>query len=240
MQDDNLQPLQPDLEQSADESQLVSSVVTTPGSVPQTANSSTTTLSTQTKPTIDDQLRRDLNLSEGEEVLCVISRHPIGKFVFYFSAIFGILAILTVLYFFVSNKHELGLQNLPDEVAIALSLLAIFFLTLVNFINIRMYNMNRIILTNECVMAESQQGLFHRSRKNLNLESIEDVGYEQKGIFSQILGYATLKIATVGKDSVHFTFAENVKENAEAIENAREQLLKKQRLEERGGVVVNS
>lgn len=189
---------------------------------------------------IEDEARHDLNLSEEEQLLCIIDRHPIGRLTFYFSGIVGALATLGFLYYITYHKSDLGLSGIPDIIIGLLGILIIVVITVVNYINLRLYNLNKLILTTECVLVENQQGLFNRHRKTLNLESIEDVSYDQKGIFSQLLGYATLKISTVGKDSVIFTLAQDAKRHAEYIENAREQLLKKQRLEERGGIVVGS
>lgn len=177
----------------------------------------------------DEETARDLNLSPGEELLCLIGRHPIGIVQFYVSTILGIAVLLVFLYFFITHKASIDLSALPDYVGVLVVLILAIILWGINTLAVRIYKMNRLILTTEALIVERQQGLFNKDRKSLSLESIEDVSFDQKGILQPMFNYGTLEVATVGKDCVTFAMAEDPKKHADYIENAREQLIKSHR-----------
>lgn len=176
----------------------------------------------------DEEMTKDLNLSPGEELLCVINRHPIGIFQFYASIVLGIAALLVFLYFFITHKSTIGLAHVPDYAGVLMVVVLAVLIWLVNTLAIKIYKLNRLVLTSESLLVEKQQGLFNKNRKSLNLESIEDVSFSQKGIMQPMFNYGTLKIATVGKDGVTFVMADNPKKYADYINNAREEFIKNQ------------
>lgn len=95
----------------------------------------------------------------------------------------------------------LGPAVLEGPVASLINVLVqIYLLFLVTslFIIWVLYYLNMYVVTNERIVDVSQQGLFNHTISELNMEKIEDVTSEVKGILGHIFDYGTVYIQTAG------------------------------------------
>lgn len=173
-----------------------------------------------------------LNLSENEYVLQAIERHPIGKLGVW--AMLGIVAVLVIvgLIFYGANyaSWSNGLNNtkLPSTGIVALpGILVIILLAIGAFIASKVYDGNRIYLTNESLIQHVQTSLFSTKNEQLNLVKIEDVTVAQDGILPKMLNYGTVEINTMDSGDPHIlTLVRNPQSAADAIHNAAEQAIR--------------
>ncbi len=78
------------------------------------------------------------------------------------------------------------------------------------------YYLDAFILTNQRIIRIEQRGLFNRIVSSLDLDRIQDVTVEIKGIFSTVLSYGTLTVESAGEQD-NFTFS-NIP-NAESVQS---------------------
>ncbi|MDO4978606.1 MAG: PH domain-containing protein [Candidatus Saccharibacteria bacterium] len=85
---------------------------------------------------------------------------------------------------------------------VVLVMVAIFVCALVAT---RVYNANRIYITNNRVVQQTMTSLFSASTNIIDLNSIEDVSFKQNGLFEHLFNIGTLRMSTVG-DETTYTF----------------------------------
>ena len=179
---------------------------------------------------------RHLNMSKGEVLLREIRRHPIGVLQIYFVAAIVLLALLVgggALVRYIQTAPPEGIitdQAFPFPVetitwlAFGLGLMAV----VISAIAIHVYNGNRLYLTNESVIQRVQSSLFHTKEQQIPLSNIEDVSYEQNGLFPHIFHYGTIRLSTEGEETTYyFRFAASPKEQVFHIVNAQEEFIRK-------------
>jgi hypothetical protein len=173
-----------------------------------------------------------LNLSENEYVLQAIERHPIGKLGVW--AMLGIVTVLVIvgLIFYGANytswSNNLNNTQLPSAGIVALpGILVIVLLAIGAFIASKVYDGNRIYLTNESLIQHVQTSLFSTKNEQLNLVKIEDVTVAQDGLLPKMLNYGTVEINTMDSGDPHIlTLVRNTQSAADAIHNAAEQAIR--------------
>ena len=167
----------------------------------------------------------NLGLKEGDYVVSLVRRHPIGLFV-----PFSLGFILVSMAFFVLFNHDL-IINLFQSIgfmtnALSMSLPAIIFIMLVlagEYVVYYVYTSNRLFLTNDSIIQEIQLGLFSKSEHIVSLDRVEDASYSQNGILQQLLNYGSIRLSTVGDETTYgLTFVSNPKESITLINNSIE------------------
>lgn len=146
-----------------------------------------------------------LDLSEGEYVIAVVPRHPIGLFPSFALALAATIVALSVLFSYDSIIKTLGLKGLSANTAM-MSLPILMFILLVcllMYVRYYVYTSNRFYLTNECVTEYTQRGLFSHVEKSISLGSIEDASYTQTNIVQQLINYGSIRLSTVGDETTY-------------------------------------
>lgn len=175
-----------------------------------------------------DKSKRDwpeCDLCDGEYIINVISRHPIGLFL---PLVLGFF--LTALAFTLMFNYDLVLQSFnitsayvnPSVIVIP----ALIFVGLVissTYVAYSVYVNNKLFLTNESIIQIVQTGVFSKKEKMVSLIDIEDVSYSQRGIIEQMFNFGLIRLSTEGEGTVYrFRFVANPKEVISILKNAVE------------------
>lgn len=182
-------------------------------------------------PAHGESLRRELNLSPNEVLIREIHRHPIGVLQIYFTATLALLGLFFgtgLIVKLASSDNEAARNALPVPagvivaLAFGLGLLAV----LIAWVAIKVYNGNRLYVTNESVIQRIQTSLFHTKEQQITLSNIEDVSYEQNGLLQHLLNFGTIRLSTEGEETTYyFRYASQPKMQAAAIVDAQEQFV---------------
>lgn len=180
--------------------------------------------STMPAPKRPDEKRcRDLNLSANEGIISEITRSSVGLAQLYASAVLAIVVLLAFLYLIIANKQILGLKAVSDTGAILAVACLALIVGLVTTVAANIYKMNKMILTTESLIIQTQQGLFSVAKKTISLNKIEDVSYQQRGVLQSMFGYGTITVSTMGDEGLEFRMAKSPKTHADYINNAHEE-----------------
>lgn len=169
-----------------------------------------------------DSVRRypKLNLTEGEFVISVVKRHPIGVYIPIGFSVFLILLIIVGL----ANYSLLVPSGKPTFASFLTPALALTgLISLGAYIVSYVYYKNRFVLTNESVIQETQQTLFAHREQTVSLGNVEDASYTQHGIMQMLLNYGSIRLSTEGEETTYrFHYVENPKKHAATLHNAVE------------------
>lgn len=161
-----------------------------------------------------------LNLTDGEFVISVVKRHPIGV---YIPVGFAALLILLIVVGLV-NYPTLVPSGRPSLVSFVMPSLSLAgLISLGAYVVAYVYYKNRFILTNESVIQETQQTLFAHREQTVSLVNIEDVSYTQHGILQMLFNYGSIRLSTEGEETTYrFQYVENPKKQVATLHNAVE------------------
>jgi len=144
-------------------------------------------------------------LRPGERVISEIKRHPFGILSMYFSGAVAI-GVASLLAAFAPSFID---QSSVDANITGIAMLGVGIITVgivcMLWIATSIYWQNRWILTDDSITQITQDGLFGRRVSQLNMESLEDVTVDQRGIIQSMFNFGTLKAETAGEHS-KFTF----------------------------------
>ena len=120
-----------------------------------------------------------LEIDPTEVVLHDIKRHPMGMLgiILVTGAVF--IAYLGLLYFFIRNSDDFGLQNAETGLIIGAVLLG-GLIVLGGYAATYVYRQNELVVTNENLILITQVTLFSRKVSQLNLAKIQDVSGDQE------------------------------------------------------------
>lgn len=162
-----------------------------------------------------------LNLSEGEFVIGMLQRHPVGLMAPVGITTFLVLATLLGLTAYPAIADAADLPGVEAVVLPALLLIALFALG--GYVAIWVYLQNKFFLTNESVIQEIQVSLFSRHEQTVSLGSIEDASYRQKGLIQTLLNYGSIRLSTEGEETTYrFYYVSNPKRQVAILNNAVE------------------
>jgi len=171
----------------------------------------------------------NLNLSEGEYIITMMKRHPIGLF-----KIWSLTIILCVLFaglfaVLLNGSAASGLlSSLGDENTVRIGgalVVALFSLLFIagGMIASYVYSSNKFYLTNESIIQETRTSLFGVHEQTASLGSIEDASYTQDGFIATMLNYGTVRLSTPGDESTYtFTYVASPKQHIATLNNAVE------------------
>jgi uncharacterized membrane protein YdbT with pleckstrin-like domain len=162
-------------------------------------------------------------LEQGEQIVTVIKRHPIGLISMYLqaTAALGAIALLVIV---------LAPDLLEDNSSSAFGFLAAIFALIVFLVlavlalATSLYNQSQLVVTNRGIIQTLQKGMFNKKISRLSMSDVEDVTAEHKGIFQTIFNYGTLHIETSGElKNFAFKFCPQADKYATQIIEARHQ-----------------
>lgn len=171
------------------------------------------------------QLYPMLNLTEGEYVVAVLPRHPIGLFLS-----FGLGLLLTTIAISAIFNYDLVIQILglkgfaaSQAIMTPIILVCILLVWLMTYVAYDVYNSSKFFLTNESIIEQTQTTLFAHVEKTIDLGSIEDISYTQTNILQSLANYGSIRLGTIGdQKSYKYTFVVDPKRQVDLLNNAVE------------------
>jgi hypothetical protein len=156
---------------------------------------------------------------QGEKTILVLRKH----WIFLFGPIvliFILILIISAIYFFINN---LEWYNKISYLYWFLSTLSLLILWNLAFLNVMIYSLNTVIVTNKRIIENEQNGLFRHLTNELELDKIQDISVEIFGPAAQFLGYGNIEIQSAGPEIDNFLFygIPNPKEAKEKIMNLK-------------------
>lgn len=141
-----------------------------------------------------------LNLSEGEYVITVITRHPIGLISIWFTVALLMLAacvLAPVILWHAGIMQQAGLMGVGVVFALAILLL------IGGYVSTYVYNANQLFLTNESIVQQIRLSLFAQRTQSVSLGSVEDVSFFKRGIIEYMFDYGKVRLSTVGDENTY-------------------------------------
>lgn len=113
-------------------------------------------------------------------------------------------------------------QSMLDEMGKNFLFIILFTLLvasiLIGLVALRIYGGNRLYVTNRRVIQMMMESLVSSSTNTIDLASVEDVSFHQKGIMQQVFHYGTLRLATVGDETTYtFKYSDISSKDLEAV-----------------------
>ena len=162
------------------------------------------------------------DVDDDEQQLCQIRKHNFGLFSVYLEIVFGLAAVLLVLYLFLPTvlSSNSSAQNNTLIALAGIIFLVVAWVGLTAFSYI--YRRSFLIVTDRNVTQVLQQGLFNRKVSELSLANVEDVSAIRKGLFATMFNFGTLQVETAGEtENFVFPFCPNPNYYGKLILDAR-------------------
>jgi hypothetical protein len=167
-------------------------------------------------------LHRMVVLQPGEEVVCVISRHPIGIIQQYIGALLAIIVASSLVLFTIPGKTSATIQTV---FYVGLFVLVILLVAVLGAAT-RVYWESHWVVTTDSLTQIIKGSIFGAQVSALSLESLEDITVVQHGILMHMFNFGTLKAETAGdRSKFQFIFCPDPVEHARKIIDARERYL---------------
>lgn len=166
-----------------------------------------------------------LNLSEAEYVVADVPRHSIGLALPMIMTGLIVVIILTLLFNLPAIIGQIaGLGETVNYTPFWVGGLLIAALALAGgAIAVWVFRANQMIVTNESVIQEIQTGLFAHNEQTTSLGSVEDVSFDQTGIFQMLFNYGSIRLSTVGDETTYrLSYVASPKQQVAMINNAVE------------------
>ncbi len=144
-----------------------------------------------------------LSLEEGEYVEFAFSRAKICLLLILGGMAFGIIVVLLAFLTALLGQEMIDEMGRKFLFIILLALLAAA--VIMGMVALMTYRGNKIYVTNRRVIQLVMNSLVSSSKNVIDLPSVEDVSFRQDGILQRLLGFGTLRLATVG-DETTYTF----------------------------------
>lgn len=167
-------------------------------------------------------MHRMVVMQPGEQVVCVINRHPIGIIEQYVGATLAIIVASALVLMTVPGKASANVQT------IFYVGLFVFVIALVAMLAAasRVYWENHWVVTTDSLTQVLQGSLFGAQVSALSLENLEDITVDQHGMLAHMFNYGILKAETAGDHSkFQFSFCPDPVEHARKIIDAKEKYL---------------
>ena len=147
----------------------------------------------------------DLKLEDSEFVVLDVHRSPLGLV-----AIWGLAALVIIILGFSFSMAQfsdalsvLGLQSTALNYLLMIIVILLAVAVVSAMIATKVYNENRLIVTNRRLFHHSSISLFAKSLNVIDLTSIEDVSFRQNNIIDQIFKIGTIRLSTVGDETTY-------------------------------------
>ncbi|MDB5167162.1 MAG: hypothetical protein JWN26_307 [Candidatus Saccharibacteria bacterium] len=180
---------------------------------------------TKVKHDRSHQLYPTLNLSEGEYVVAVVRRHPIGLFVAFGLGLLFVTIAISALFNYDIVVQILRLKGAAANVgSMALPIIALVLLIcLLTYVAYYVYINNKFYLTNESIIEQTQTSLFSHVEKSIDLASVEDISYAQTNVLQALVNYGTIKLSTIGDEKSYlYNYVASPKDYVDTLNNAVE------------------
>lgn len=162
-------------------------------------------------------------LEQGEQIVTVIKRHPIGLIAMYIqaTAALGAIALLVIV---LAPDLVSDSSNSAFGFLVAIFGLIVLLVLAILGLATSLYNQSQLVVTNRGIIQTLQKGMFNKKISRLSMSDVEDVTAEHKGILQTIFIYGTLHIETSGElKNFAFKFCPKADKYAMQIIEARHQ-----------------
>lgn len=165
-----------------------------------------------------------INLDDGEYIEFAFRRSR-ACLILIFGALFVSLVII-LLAFLLSLMGAPLLDAMGRNFLFIILSALLVAAVLITAFTVMVYHGNQLFITNKHVIQKIMDSPVSKSINTIDLSSVEDVSFQQKGILSSLFHYGTLRLATVG-DETTYTFkysdptAEELKTITELITSAK-------------------
>ncbi|MEO6761373.1 MAG: PH domain-containing protein [Candidatus Saccharimonadales bacterium] len=151
---------------------------------------------------VDQQLQNINNplgvTQPGERLVCEIKRHPIGIIGTYVTSAIVVVAVCVAA--ILAPEYIEVIR--PYRAALALGAIIITVISLLfAYVAAVVYKGNRWIVTSDSITQVEQTSLFNKKSSQLSMANLEDVTYEQNGIFQSMFGYGVIRAESAGDRS---------------------------------------
>lgn len=149
----------------------------------------------------------ELRLEENEYVELAIQRSKLGLIFIWGAATAGYLALVVALIFmaFGGGSITMNLNGFAQSYIYLIILVLFGIITISALVGSRVYQGNRLYVTNKRLIHHRANSLFSKSVNIIELLSIEDVSFQQENIGDHIFKLGTIRMSTVG-DETTYTF----------------------------------
>lgn len=144
-----------------------------------------------------------LKLDDGEYVEFFFKRAKIVLGLICGATFAGLVVILLAFLLVLLNQDSIDEMGRNFLFFILFALLAAALI--ISMIAIRVYDGNRLYITNKHVMQMVMDSLVSSSINIIDLESVEDVSFRQTSIWQKLFHYGTFRLSTIG-DETTYTF----------------------------------
>lgn len=167
-----------------------------------------------------------LNLSEGEYVIKVISRHSFGAVMIWLGVLVAIGAVVATMMLLSASAtpgNPDNAFNLEPAVAASITTALIVIIIAFGYLLHWVYYSNKMFLTNESVIQNIQYNPFAKRQQTVSLGNIEDASYTKTGIMATMIGFGNVRLSTEGDETTYsFSYAKEPVESVAVLNNAVE------------------
>lgn len=168
------------------------------------------------------------SMSEGEELIATVKRHPFGIVILYLQTAFAFLIALFLLVVLMPTFTEfVGLSEATTNILVGIfglvsTVLIAAFLLIATWIYFRA----ELRVTTRNVTYLNQIGIFNRKISEIAMTNIEDVTSQKKGFWATIFNFGVLTIETAGEqNNFVYTYCDNPVVAAKIILDTRESFI---------------
>jgi len=133
---------------------------------------------------------------EEEKTILILRKHILFLYLPIFFFLFLVSLLFFIIQIFSSSVFYLKFSSLIWFLFIVFC--SILWLAL--FINLMIYSLNVLILTNKRVIQIETKGLFNYERNDLEIDKIQDITIEIKGLLANLLNFGDILIQTAGTE----------------------------------------
>lgn len=152
---------------------------------------------------------------DSENILKVLRRHWLTYAIFWFIAFIMLIPLVFIIIYWINNSITIS-YDMTTVIFLGSTIYSLFIIGLIIYGFIDFY-LDVYIITDERIVDIKQNGFFNRAISELNLNQIQDVNAEVKGIAATLLHYGNVYIQTAGEKS-NFVF-ENIPHPYEVSKN---------------------
>ncbi|MGB9609114.1 MAG: PH domain-containing protein [Minisyncoccia bacterium] len=132
----------------------------------------------------------------GEKSIFLIRRHKL----FFFLPILLFVFLAFLIFVFVSYLPQDIYQKFSDLI-LFLEIVCFSILWLGLFLNLMLYSLTTLILTNQRIIKIEEKGLFNYERSELELNKIQDISVNLSGLLGNFLNFGEILIQTAAAEN---------------------------------------
>lgn len=142
-----------------------------------------------------------LQLADDEYVEFAFKRAKICLFLIYGGLVAALIAVFIA--FLIAILGQAGLDNMGRNFVYIILATLVAAAVITGIFATMIYNGNRLFITNKRVIQKVMISPIASSTNMVDLQSVEDVSYSQKGLMEVMFHYGTFRLSTVGDETTY-------------------------------------